>query len=124
MKMNYNNFVRCAIQEDSRNNFGNNNGVSGLPESLTSFYGKYNPIDVEVTFPNMGAVKFYSSEELTDLQKDYQLPHGCFVFATCNGDPIFVRDGNVMTTLPEVFRPELLATGFDEFLNIYVSSIK
>ena len=45
MKMNYNNFVRCAIQEDSRNNFGNNNGVSGLPESLTSFYVKYNPID-------------------------------------------------------------------------------
>lgn len=120
--MNYSNFVRCAIHEDVRNVFRNNNEVSGLPESLTSFYGKYDPIDVEITFPDSGAVKFFPVEELADLQTDYQLPNGCFVFATCNGDPIFVCNGKVMTSLPDVYRPEVLATSFDEFLNIYVSS--
>lgn len=120
--MNYSNFVRCAIQEDDRNVFRENNDVSGLPESLTSFYGKYDPIDVEITFPDIGAVKFFPVEELVDLQTDYQLPQGCFVFATCNGDPIFVSEGKVMTSLPEVYRPEVLATSFDEFLNMYVSS--
>lgn len=120
--MNYSDFVRCAILEDSRNVFSENNGIKGLPESLISFYSKINPTDVEVTFPDIGAVRFYPTEKLADLQKDYQLPDGCFVFATCNGDPIFVLNGNVMSTLPEVFRPEMLATDFMEFLNKYISS--
>lgn len=122
--MNYYKFVRCATEEDDFNIFlfCEDKDVSGLPESLTSFYGKYNPIDVDVTFPEIGTVKFYPVEELQDLQKDYLLPHGCFVFATCNGDPIFVSDGKVMTTLPKVYRPKVLATDFDEFLNIYISS--
>lgn len=115
-------FVRFAILEDDRNVFGEGNGISGLPEPLCSFYGKCNPIDVEVMFPNLGAVKFYSVEELLDLQNDYRLPNGCIVFATCNGDPIFVNNGSVMTSLHETFCPELLAVSFDDFLNSYILS--
>lgn len=118
----YNDFVSCAIQEDKRNKFGESHLAVNIPQSLASFYSKCNPVDVEVTYPDMGAVVFCPVTELPLLQNDYQLPADCFVFATCNGDPIFVSNGKVMTTIPEVFRPEVLATGLDDFLNIYVLS--
>lgn len=116
----YSDFVRCAIQEDKRNVFGENNVAYSMPESMISFYRKYDPIDVEVTFPNIGAVRFCAAEELTDLRDVYHLPSECFAFATCNGDPIFLREEKVFTSIPEVFRPELLAPSFDEFLNTYI----
>lgn len=120
--MAYIDFIRAAILEDSRNKFGESNVAAAVPESLTSFYRWYNPVDVEVTYPNLGAVKFCPAEDLVELQKDYDLPKRTFAFATCNGDPIFLWDGIVYLSIPEQFFPEQLARGFEEFLELYVSS--
>ncbi len=120
--MKYTDFIRVAQAEDSRNFFGTCNRVNNVPSDLVLFFKTSNPIDVEVNYPNIGSVKFYPIEELEDLQHDYELPNDNFVFATCNGDPIFTCNGKVLMTLPEVFRPEKIAESFDEFIHKYVSS--
>ncbi len=120
--MKYIDFIRVAQAEDSRNLFGTCDRVNNIPSNLVLFFKTSNPIDVEVNYPNIGSVKFYPIEELEDLQHDYELPDGNFVFATCNGDPIFTSNGKVLMTLPEVFHPEKIADSFEEFLDRYVTS--
>lgn len=119
--MDYTKFVTKATNEDKRNLFGKCEIPMSFPASMGDFYSHHNPIDVEVNYPEWGAVKFYPIDQLDTLLQDYALPEGCFVFATCNGDPIFLHKDKVFTTIPEIFRPELLAENFDEFLNKYVT---
>lgn len=117
----YNDFVRCAILEDKRNVFVKcGEVVSCLPEALRGFYCEFNPVDVEITLQSIGSVKLFPVSELSELQKDYELSPKCFVFATSDGDPIFLLEGKVYTSLPEVFNPELIADSFNKFLEMYV----
>lgn len=38
------------------------------------------------------AVRFVPADELETIQSDYSMGKERFVFATCNGDPIYVYD--------------------------------
>ena len=89
--MEFSKFVEKAVLYDKRNIFSKYEGsLNGLPEVLQDFYRENNPIDVEVN-----NVRFYSVEDLVDLQAEYSYLNAQFVFATCNGDPIFIHDGHV-----------------------------
>ncbi len=120
--MKYTDFIRVAQEEDGRNIFGTCMQITNVPPELVLFFTSSNPIDVEVSYPGLGAVKFYPAEDLTDLQFDYELPDGNFVFATCNSDPIFICKSKIFMTLPEVFHAEKIADSFEEFLDRYVTS--
>lgn len=117
--MDYKNFITSAIAEDSRNRFGKTASVEGVPNELHSFYTNCNPIDVEINYPGLGALRFYGIDELKELQSDYSLQSTDFVFATCNGDPVFLSNNAVYISLPEKYTPELLASSFEDFIINY-----
>ena len=116
----YNKFISSAIAEDSRNKFGKASSVEGVPNELHRFYTNCNPIHVEISYPGIGVLRFYGIEELKELQSDYSLQSTDFVFATCNGDPVFLNNDAVYISLPENYTPELLASSFEEFINNYI----
>lgn len=119
--MDYSIFIETAIYEDGRNQFGHGMLTEYVPKVLEEFYTCANPIDVEITYPQIGAVRFCPCDELEELQQDYVLQEGDFAFATCNGDPLFVKDKQVFITLHGVYRPELIADSFENFLLKYIS---
>ena len=43
------------------------------------------------------AIRFIPMDELEDIQDDYSIGEERFVFATCNGDPIYVYCGEIYT---------------------------
>lgn len=100
--MDFNNFVRKAIEDDSRNVFSQYSGdLTGIPEPLKTLYKESNPVDVEVNF-----IRFYAAEELNGLQNEYSYLNAQFIFATCNGDPIFFHEGKIYTCPHGVDKPE------------------
>ena len=118
--MDYNKFISSAIAEDSRNKFGKVSRLEGVPNELRSFYTNCNPIDVEISYPGIRALRLYGIDELKELQPDYSMQSTDFVFATCNGDPVFLNNDAVYISLPEKYAPELLASSFEEFINNYI----
>lgn len=117
--MDYKKFIAFAVAEDSRNRFGKTTCVKGVPDALHGFYTNCNPIDVEINYPGLGALRFYGIDELKKLHSDYSLPSTHFVFATCNGDPVFLNNDVVYISLPGKYTPELLASSFEDFINNY-----
>lgn len=93
----YASFVKKAISCDERNVFKPYDGsLDTVPEELKAFYRDNNPVDVEID--NNGiAVRFYTAEDSTSLQDEYSYLSAQFVFAACNGDPIFLKEGYVHT---------------------------
>lgn len=120
--MKYTAFIKAAMAEDSRNVFGILTDSGPVPSAMTDFYLLCNPIDVEISYPELGAVRFCPRDELSSLSSEYELGNGAFVFASCNGDPLFLMNGEVYTTLHGIFKPEFVASSFDEFLDKYVRS--
>lgn len=97
--MDYYSFFEKLQKADSRVRFSegiNNKKCNNL--EIPEFYRVVNPINVEFEF-NDGVVKLASFEELSALNKEYQyIRDGC-VFATCNGDPIYIRAGEIFTSV-------------------------
>lgn len=120
MVMDYKKFADKAVKEDSRNLFGESADNSGAPSTMRLFYMQCNPVDVEIMFPSLGAVKFYPVNELGALQAEYGYSDENFVFASCDGDAIFEKEGKIYRSLHGHYRPELLAVSFDEFLLKYI----
>ena len=118
--MKYINFKTKAISEDSRNVFQTCICPDFVPLELREFFSCCNPVDVEISYPVLGAVRFYPVEELEQLHDDYGFEEGNFIFATTNGDAIFLKDGKVYCSLHGHYNPELLATSFDKFLEKYI----
>lgn len=116
--MEYNNFIRKAMDYDSRNQFGQSIDVTDIPVELQEFYAHNNPIDVEIPYKGVPIV-FTSKEDLDTIQKDYALPQNAFVFATMNGDPIFLLDGKIYCSLADKFNPELLSDSFNSFIKSF-----
>ena len=88
-------FKNKAMAQDAQNTFSAFKGdVSMLPQSVQEFYRKCNPLDVEAIMGG-NVVKFYQVNGLEVLQREYQLEEDCFVFATCNSDPIFLLEETV-----------------------------
>lgn len=108
-------FAKKAIILDKRNSFSRYSGdLSAIPEEMKDFYREVNPTDVEVGF-----VRFAAAEELTNLQAEYAYLEAQFVFATSNGDPVFIKAGCVYTYPHGVKDPphELLAPDIKAYLS-------
>lgn len=119
--MDYSGFVSKAVEQDKQNKFAKYDGkLSFIPSEAREFYQKYDPIDVEVGL-NGSSVRFYPISELIDLQKDYEYLHAQFVFATCNGDPIFLHQGKVYVCAHGVNDPkwEKLADNWEAFFSSF-----
>jgi hypothetical protein len=95
--MNYKTFVAKAEAQDGRNSFAKYAGnLDIVPEDVRPFYREHNPVDVEVDVGGIG-VRLCPADELVELQRQYAYINAQFVFATCNGDPIFLNEGQVYT---------------------------
>lgn len=83
------------------------------------FYNYYDPIDVYVLYDN-NEIHFIPYEKIDEVTKEYSFIKCNYVFATCNGDPIFIMDNKVYTCAHGTKNPkyELLSNSFDEFLDI------
>jgi hypothetical protein len=118
--MDYLQFVDFANKQDSRNVFAEykQNLDLSLPDKVKAFYKKFNPLDVEIDDSGLG-IRFFPVDDLPNLQRDYSYLKDAFIFATCNGDPIFLNNGRVFTCAHGVkeSKPELLANSFDEYLS-------
>lgn len=112
--MKFSKFVEKAILYDKRNTFSKYDGsLDGLPDVLKDLYRESNPIDVEVN-----NIRFFPVEELRDLQAEYSYMNAQFIFAACNGDPIFLHNGCVYTAPHGVKEPkwELLSKNIETYL--------
>lgn len=110
-------FVKKSIKQDKRNVFEETSADDNLPNVLKEFYQKANPVDVEITMDG-NAVRFIPVDELSDIQMDYALGDERFIFATCNGDPIYVYKDKIYTCChgTSKLEGELLAEEFSLFL--------
>lgn len=113
--MKYSEFVRKAVLLDNRNVFSKYNGnLNCVPEFLKTFYRENNPSDVEINY-----VRFTPAEKLDALQTEYAYLNAQFIFATCNGDPIFLHNGCVYTTSHGIKNPkwELLYNDIEAYFS-------
>ena len=95
----FSDFAKKALKQDSRNRFEHFDGdISFIPTVLQAFYENNNPVDVEVKINN-AYVRFFPVEELQSLQQEYELGEECFVFASCNGEPVYLKGNKVYTCL-------------------------
>ncbi len=113
--MDYLEFAKKAIAQDKRNIFSEYDGnLDIVPDALKTFYKDTNPSDVEIN-----CVRFSPAEKLAAMQMEYSYLNAQFVFATCNGDPIFLHDGYVYTAPHGVKNPkwELLAKDIKSYFS-------
>lgn len=118
--MTINEFVDKAKKQDCRNIFEKYDGdLSVIPKDLRSFYRNFNPIDVEVSMKEI-SVHFFPIDALDVLKTDYKLPDTCFVFASANGDPIYIEDGKIKSGVfgKKGFIPEILAESFLQYIEM------
>jgi len=111
--MTYLEFVEKAIAQDSRNVFAKYDGnLDVVPDTLRIFYKEKNPLDVEINF-----TRFISADKLAAIQTEYHYLNAQFVFATCNGDPVFLHDGCIYTVPHGIKEPkwELLAKDIETY---------
>lgn len=112
--MNFLEFAEKAILYDKRNLFSKYEGkLDCIPDEMKNFYKESNPVDVEIN-----SVRFIQANELYAIQSEYSYLNAQFVFATCNGDPIFLHDGCVYTAPHGVKTPiwELLSKNIETYL--------
>ena len=112
-------FVERAMEQDNRNIFRVADLNVMVPDPIREFYQRVNPIVVEVTIWG-NVVKFIPAAELRDRQKEYLLGDERFIFATCNGDPIYVYENKIYTCCHGIgeIDDELLAENFALFLDL------
>lgn len=116
--MDYSVFVQKAVAKDKRNKFSTYEGpLDAIPEAMRDFYKNYNPVDVELPYEGI-SIRFFSVEELATLLEEYSPKKGEFIFATCNGDPIWYHDGKVYTGPHGTvdYKWELLSETVEDFL--------
>lgn len=124
--MDYPDFVSKIIEQDRRNIFVKYTGsLEYIPDEMKLFYQTFNPIDVDIDCNGVG-IRLYPAEKLISLQTEYSYLHAQFVFATCNGDPIFMHEGKIYTCPHGVkqARWELLARNIIAYFDLLVQNPK
>lgn len=112
----YENFVTKALEFDNRNKFGKGEiKYFNIPEDLKEFYNNYNPLDVEVLYKGM-PLKFFPLNEIDSIKTEYNLPNDTFIFASINGDPVFLLDNKIYRSLADIYKPEFLSESFVQFI--------
>lgn len=95
--MDYYSFFEKLQKADSRIKFTRNDNTMLCKEiKIPKFYQFLNPINVEFEF-NDGVIKLEPFENLRTLNEEYQYVTADCIFATCNGDPIYIRDEKIFT---------------------------
>lgn len=126
--MEYSLFIEKVKKQDDRNVFGypEKDSEHMLPKNLKSFYEYTNPIDVEVVLEDLCSIKLYPLEDLGNLQIEYDLNSDNFVFATLEGDPIFIKEKKIYIAPHGIgeWIPQLLSESFDEFLAYILDKMK
>ena len=84
---------------------------------LPAFYQYYDPVDVEFD-SSMGCIKMVPIGELESVTEQYSYVDPDVVFATSNGDPLFIKNKMVFCCTHGSKNPKLnmLANTFDAFL--------
>ena len=97
-------FVKKAKEQDSRNYFEPFEGdMCNIPPDTKKF----------------GNLHFFPLEEMEVIKKEYSfMPKDVFIFASTNGDPVFIRNSHYYITCESRFKPELLSDDFESFLDI------
>lgn len=96
--MDFSLFVKKAIIQDNQNKFSPFDGpLDNIPEEFLPFYKDFNPVDVEISFEG-NAIHFFPAEQLSSLQEEYSYLSAQFIFASCNGDPVFWDHGSIYTS--------------------------
>ena len=115
----YKDFRASAIKFDKRNKFSEYSGdLCNFPNVTHGFYKFFDPIDVEVDYDGL-AIRFCPAGKIAELQDEYAHIHAQFVFATCNGDPVFLNDKAVYTCSHDNDAKnnwEQLADSFDDYI--------
>ncbi len=116
--MKFEKFARKVKEQDTRNAFDTGKTIDDIPEILSLFFIELDPVDVEVNIEG-AIVRFVPISEYFDVQKEYSLGNEKFIFATSNGDPIFLYDNAVYTCAHGTKNTsyEKLAGTFEEYLN-------
>jgi hypothetical protein len=118
--MRYEAFVEKAKQQDARNQFKLliHSDQYKFPAALREFYIQANPVDVEIELSDSTSIKFFPAKDLQGIQEEYNLGPDTFVFASREGDPVFLKDDNIYTAVHGTgkWEPMILANSFDEFL--------
>lgn len=127
--MSYDSFIENIKRQDERNKFGltSESNIDFLPNSLKEFYINVNPEDVEIVLEDLTSIKLYPLHQLMDLQKEYKNVGG-FIFATHEGDPIYIKDGKVFRAVHGSgiwsLEKESLAESFKMFLEYVMKAMK
>ena len=117
----YDEFVMLAQKQDSRNIFKpSRDDLSFIPESLRSFYSTYDPVDVEVQLADSTSVRFSPAKYLKKLQGEYDMTPASFIFATKDGDPIYLKSDGVFigTHGSSRLKENRLSESFDSYIKM------
>lgn len=88
-------FIKRVMQQDIRNHFTVPSTCAFYPE-IAPLYSKWEPIDVEVVLTDLTAIHFYPSKDFKRVSNEYGFSDSqIVVFASWEGDPIFIKDGKV-----------------------------
>lgn len=96
--MKYKEFVDKACKQDSRNVFETGKNSEKIPEELSLIYAEFDPVDVEVNIDG-AIIRLVPCSEYQAVQDEYGLEGERCIFATCNGDPIFTKNGSIFTNV-------------------------
>ena len=112
--MNFEQIVEKVCASDKRNKFAISYAKN--PE-LPQFYHIYDPIDVEFDSP-IGVIRMFSIDEIKTEAVNYSYVAGGLIFATSNGDPLFIKNNLVYICDHGSKNPtyEKLANSFEEFI--------
>lgn len=116
-------FANKAQTQDNSNLFSKYDGsLDIVPNEILSFYANFISSSVEIGY-NGTSIHLIPTENLIKENKYYDSMNIGFVFATCDGDPIFYHEGKVYTCPHGVKNPEweLLAESVEEYFNLIIS---
>ena len=87
-----------------------------IPGDFVSLYLEYDPLDVELPYEGNSLI-MVPYQKLESYLNDYELDKKSLVFATCNGDPLFINDSKIYTFAHGIEKPtwELLNESAEQF---------
>lgn len=115
-------FVEKVRKLDFKNSFSRYDGsLDIVPNEIKVFYVNYNPNKVEIGY-NGTSIYLISAVNLVKENNYYSGMNIGFVFATCDGDPIFYHKGRVYTCPHGVKNPEweFLAESVEDYFDMIV----
>lgn len=111
--------IIIAKNQDPRNIFEPFSGdVSFIPVDIRRLYVIANPVDVEIKTRKYGNVYFFPIDQVRHQNSEYSfLPEDAFIFASTNGDPIFIKDNIYYISYESEYLPEKISDSFSNFLD-------